>query len=317
MTYTTKSCPHCGTVYQRLDSTRHYYGSPLRTCDKCRKTFVDKDYVEMACQEQIEYVPKRVNAIDYISIIVGIIILLISPLNTIDGDSSLMYLFVGMGLLLLIGGVYMTVSDIRNYDKRCQEQEDELRKSEQRLSDPDYVMALLKIGYYVPLKIKENAILCDKARQLCESIWESTFKYCDSTGIPNNLASMIHIYSAFYCAISDIIEINKLSDIMHTQFLTVTYHSFKISPNPSLTQRIDHLYYQLPRIIANENIDPLSEDGLNIIFGQALYNSYSDGKGTEVDLENGIYDVTPSNFALFLKYLTKITTFAVELFPRR
>ena len=48
-TYVTSKCPHCGTTIRahRFQS-EHDYGSPLRTCFYCNKSYVDKYYIEIA-----------------------------------------------------------------------------------------------------------------------------------------------------------------------------------------------------------------------------------------------------------------------------
>ena len=49
MKYITKKCPHCKFAYMLMEpSGGQDYGSPIQTCQKCGRQFIDKDYREIA-----------------------------------------------------------------------------------------------------------------------------------------------------------------------------------------------------------------------------------------------------------------------------
>lgn len=140
-TYTTKSCPYCNHKYTFMAPRGKYYGSPFLTCAKCHQVFVDKDYVEIGLNYPEEYKPLRVNPISIIFLI---------------GGSLFTWACIsvgGFGLVSYIGaafGFFFVISDILDYKNRVSEYNDELCKSNERLSDPEYIFALKKIGCDVP-----------------------------------------------------------------------------------------------------------------------------------------------------------------------
>ena len=46
MTYIDKFCPHCRYRYYHKLESYVPLGSPVLTCPRCKKTFIDKDYKE-------------------------------------------------------------------------------------------------------------------------------------------------------------------------------------------------------------------------------------------------------------------------------
>lgn len=145
MTYNTKSCPYCGKVYTFLDSTKYNYGSPFRTCGNCSKVFIDKSYHELACEPARRLKVKRVDSLSITSIIVGLLFALIGVVS-----AEYAPLFYLGGAFFIASGVYLLWKNIKDYPARCDSISRELELSKQRLSNPEYAKALLKLGHHVP-----------------------------------------------------------------------------------------------------------------------------------------------------------------------
>lgn len=150
--YVTKSCPHCGHNYQTFQPARRHYGSPFRTCQRCNRVFIDKDYEEMGLQPPNIYKVSRVSAFPVVILVVCIILAAVDPSN--------------MAAWVIFGGpcVFLIVDDLKSYKSRLAWQQAELRKSNERLSDPMYVLAIVELGQFVPREIREKAIASIKAK---------------------------------------------------------------------------------------------------------------------------------------------------------
>ena len=145
MTYRTKSCPYCKKVYSFMQPKGQVcYGSPIRTCEKCRKTFVDKDFVELGIfgNENIYY-PQKV----YPGTIYSFILFIIFSIAAFVFIETIAIKII-VSLALLGCGIFLLYSDIAEYDKSVEYFNKELAESKKRLSDPYYKAALKKIGLY-------------------------------------------------------------------------------------------------------------------------------------------------------------------------
>lgn len=148
-TYTTKSCPYCNQKYEFMAPKGLYYGSPFRTCTKCRKVFIDKDYIEVGLNPKT-YKPRLINFLSIFFLIGGF--LFTWAANYLGGwYGSISY----FGILF---GLFFIIYDIASYKGRLSEYEEELKLSNIRLSDPEYVLTLKEIGCNVPKERLNKAI---------------------------------------------------------------------------------------------------------------------------------------------------------------
>ena len=295
MKYTTKSCPYCGYKYQILQVGTTYYGSPFRECKKCGKTFIDKDGQEMACLNETEYKPSRISNASIIISSLGVIHVLTIFLS----EAFLPFMF--FGIMFLLSGLCMICYDLFSYDERCQEQENELHKSEQRLSDPEYSLLLMQHNFYVPPKYKSSALRMGNAKKLCECIWSSSFYYQKETNMPENLGFLIHIWTSFYCSIYDIVKTNHLQADMNRQFVNTTCISDSLI---SEQKRMFHILELHP-------LDPLSEDGLEDLHSLALFL----GSPDDEDFNTDTFILDHKKHVIYLNALARVTSLASELFP--
>lgn len=151
MTYKTKSCPYCGKTYAWMETTYRHYGSPLRVCSQCKKTFVDKSYQELACIDYGIADVKKIEPISLFSVIIGLIFIVLSILQaTAPDDGGMFILFLLAGIFLLGAGCYFIKKDISTYPSRCKQLEREISLSRKRLSNPEYARKLHSLGFYVP-----------------------------------------------------------------------------------------------------------------------------------------------------------------------
>lgn len=156
MTYTTKRCPHCDHIITFMDSTKHRYGSPFRICNKCGKMYIDKSFQEMAFLSEKKYTPPRIDPWTIMGYLGGIFLLIVGGISySRYGIYDLTLLFLFSGLLFLAINIYSTISDIRNYKHRCHLYEEELSNSLRRVTNPDYLKALINIGYKVPKEYRQ------------------------------------------------------------------------------------------------------------------------------------------------------------------
>ena len=151
MKYTYKKCPYCKKQYESYcDATKQFCahsGSPFVTCKYCGNIFVDKDIKEPALEPYQEP-----NIFNYLMTgffpfgIMGIFMTI-----------GAFYAYTPVNVWILIAGIIgdlfyllpVTVGLIKR--KEIQE---ELRKdyaeSQKRLSDPQYIQALINAGVKIP-----------------------------------------------------------------------------------------------------------------------------------------------------------------------
>lgn len=155
MLITKKHCPHCGHIYQRYTNhDKHIIigsGCPIITCPKCSKEFIDKDIKEPAFSSS----PEEVNIFNILTAplypfgIVGIVLLIIGIANTMIG------VIIG-SLIPFALYAYLLYIGIKNKDDISKDTMYNYNKSKERLSNKDYVILLLNLGYPVPKSFLRN-----------------------------------------------------------------------------------------------------------------------------------------------------------------
>ena len=175
----TFKCPHCGNnLGTAVDA--YLYGSPFRVCNKCKNSYVDNRYHEIAIegirQEDIyptENDKKSHRKSGWKSIWIGIgsIVLFVIILFT----GWIVFPLPIIGFVSIIGGVRKMKSDTKkSLEKTRAALEIEKQQSFLRLQDPLYVEKLRSIGYNIPYS--EPSSYVQQPRQ----------NVCTSCGTPLN-----------------------------------------------------------------------------------------------------------------------------------
>ena len=146
-------CPNCKTIINREDWNSFGYGSPIFTCPKCNKEFLDKRVHEPA----IEGIGTDINKIN---ISLNLKIALLSTTIWITcwyAVTIVPYKFkfpcymCGSFLLLIALLSWMTVIRIKS-GKEAKILLKLVQESEKRLQDESYARRLYNLGYKVPEK---------------------------------------------------------------------------------------------------------------------------------------------------------------------
>lgn len=144
-------CPNCGAKYGDNRTDIYRYGSPVRTCAKCKGQYLNKCYHEAEidgfsdADVSVEASKKNIrNALMMIGIMAAVNVLF----YVMQRHSWIYLLFVGLGVVYLLVSVkdYITVKN----GTRQQALEQERLASVERLSDPEYACLLKELGYDVP-----------------------------------------------------------------------------------------------------------------------------------------------------------------------
>lgn len=144
-------CPNCGAKFGDNRTDVYRYGSPIRTCAKCKGQYLNKCYHEAAidgfsdADTSLDSSKKNIrNALMMILIMAAV-----NVLFYVMERHTWIYL-----LFLALGGVYLLVSlkdyiQIKNGNRETVLQK-AMEESVQRLKDPDYARQLQELGYDVP-----------------------------------------------------------------------------------------------------------------------------------------------------------------------
>lgn len=152
MKFTDGSCPNCGKSLFNYNPREWRYGSPIRTCRRCKQKYADSRYHEIAVDGISE---------DSMSIKSRIIIIVLGALITYRGIYLLdyrmsyvyshnwtAYVFIILGIIMFVGGIADIVT-IKSGFK--QKKLDRLEcESVKRLSNYEYAKQLKDLGYDVP-----------------------------------------------------------------------------------------------------------------------------------------------------------------------
>lgn len=148
--YKTKRCPYCG---KQIDMTaigmkfKVAYGSPFRTCPKCHKEYIDRDYREVAFESA------KAKALKMPKVRPWIIWFEVLLLCSFGMQLTSAYMSMTTVMLILAVAAILLVWELHGSAKRQNEWEKELAgelaASKERLQDPAYLMELKKLDYPV------------------------------------------------------------------------------------------------------------------------------------------------------------------------
>ena len=153
MQYVTKKCPHCGHTYTFMHAgSDTSFGSPIMTCEKCGKLFIDKDRKEIAIEGITkEDIPvhsgNTIAAVMFLSIFEPVVLYYLFY----DGIDQYWWLSIVLTLFLIFSWLQY-YAEKASYSTRLKEFEIAKMESEGRVSNVHYAMLLKNLGYDVPEK---------------------------------------------------------------------------------------------------------------------------------------------------------------------
>ena len=149
------ACPKCGRKDYGLGNA-YLYGSPIRKCPNCGKEYYDDRYREVAIKGFDPKTTSPKNGIIGI-VVMGIMSVLIwfhikhlASAGLFSFKWQILFVFTVFAIIYLMVNVFKNIFGL--YDKMNAK---ELKESEERLKDKEYVRKLIELRYYVPDKYKE------------------------------------------------------------------------------------------------------------------------------------------------------------------
>lgn len=150
------TCPHCGGMV-REKSNAWVYGSPIRTCPKCKQEFLDKRWREVAIDG---FATGAKSAKLYLGATIGFLLFtIICTLwlrNMIATQGHYPTRLVGCIVVGIVGTVGCAVVFLRivtGYEDK--QNAKYMAESRRRLQDKNYIDKLVSFGYTVPDEFRE------------------------------------------------------------------------------------------------------------------------------------------------------------------
>lgn len=152
MLHTHGTCPYCGTKIFPYAAEEWLYGSPIRTCKKCSKNYVDNRYHEIAVEGIAPNTLSAKRNIIGIFIFLGIfLIAFLIHYYEMHFQNYYHPLYYGIMGIAAVGIIIMIVDLIRIISGAKAKKLEKLRgESVKRLQDKNYAQELFSIGYCIP-----------------------------------------------------------------------------------------------------------------------------------------------------------------------
>ncbi|MBE6587637.1 MAG: hypothetical protein E7647_04390 [Ruminococcaceae bacterium] len=156
MSKQTLRCPNCNKNIGTVSEGEYLYGSPLRTCPKCKKLYHDPRYHEIAIEgirrEDIdpdsEYLAGKRKS-GFLSILGGIGVMVAFVVLIFLG--RIFYFFPVISVMLIASGISTLSSTTGGaVEKKKIQLQQEATLSRARMQNPQYVAQLRSLGYNVP-----------------------------------------------------------------------------------------------------------------------------------------------------------------------
>ena len=151
--YQPGRCPHCGAKTGSNRTDVYLYGSPIRTCEKCKEKYLNACYHEIEVdgfsQKDVSVEANKKNVRNAL-ILLAAAVAVNALFYLLDRYTWIYLLFLAIGVFYLIS----TLSDAAKVKNGAHKQklEQEQQASIQRLSDHQYARQLKALGYDVPEK---------------------------------------------------------------------------------------------------------------------------------------------------------------------
>ncbi len=151
----TLKCPNCNKNIGTIEDD-YLYGSPLRMCPKCKQTYHDPRYHEIAIEgirqndinPDAEFIAKKRKS-GMLTILGGVGVMVAFILLIFVG--WIFYLFPVISVMLISGGISTLSSTSESaIEKKRLALESERQLSLARMQNPQYVAQLRSLGYNVP-----------------------------------------------------------------------------------------------------------------------------------------------------------------------
>lgn len=150
--YYSIRCPHCKQVVESGKDRQQQYGSPLRTCRYCGKTYYDPNFIEAGLLNEVDFKKLPWSWVNIGWLAMGAVFLFLGMQKSISVGVIAGIALIAFGLIPFIRKLTYNP----NADKSLQMA---IQESNQRLKNPHYVIALSKVGCEVP------SVLLDWAKE--------------------------------------------------------------------------------------------------------------------------------------------------------
>ena len=147
----TGKCPHCNAAIEGTFKNVYIYGSPIRTCKKCKKQYLNRHFHEIAI-DGIR--PEDLSTKNNGKMILGTLIssIFFGTATVFTYSSGRMF---ALSLILALASVFfffgMILDTIKvKTGKKAKEFEKKGQESRQRLQNKEYALTLARLGYPVP-----------------------------------------------------------------------------------------------------------------------------------------------------------------------
>ena len=147
-------CPFCGKQYGLTGD--YHYGSPIRSCQKCKRQYLDYTYHEIAFEgiRQVDVNPTEEQKQDkrkqgIVAVVVGLAAIAFGIVMIFFGWIAPWPFLIG-GVAVAGGVGLMKESGEKGLAKTREKLEQERQASFQRVGDPNYIAALRSMGYQLP-----------------------------------------------------------------------------------------------------------------------------------------------------------------------
>lgn len=188
----TFKCPHCGNNLGTAVNA-YLYGSPFRVCNKCKNSYVDNRYHEIAIEgirredinpTEADKQSHRKSGWKAIWIGVGMIALFIIILFT----GWIVFPLPIFGVISLIGGIGAMKGDSqKELEKTRRALEIERQQSMLRIQNPQYVEQLRAIGYNIQTNAQPAGVTYSSQNTCgnCGTALEQNDRFCPKCGTPH------------------------------------------------------------------------------------------------------------------------------------
>jgi len=143
----TVRCPHCNSLIDYRSVGQKYLGSPFRVCKYCGNKYIDNKFVEVALLTKKDFILSFPWLKSIMYICISMFMIIPSLIFTFSDGFDIAFLFISaFGSIFLISPIKELITLIRYITLKDDDFLKEIEKSKIRLSDPEYVIALDKIG---------------------------------------------------------------------------------------------------------------------------------------------------------------------------
>ena len=144
MTYTKLHCPSCGKVVCRGSYTGEKPGMPIRRCSHCGENYIDPTVHELAVEgfSLSDCFPNY----SFVWLSIFVIVLFFGFFN-----NSPVTMLISLSLIVLT-----IICSVLIMKKKYVEMDKEMKQSEERMRNKEYVEELIRLGYIAKSQITDK-----------------------------------------------------------------------------------------------------------------------------------------------------------------